>query len=148
MALLRQEAKTLAKSLGRELILCDGAPGIGCPVISSLSGVDLAVAVCEPTPSGLHDLKRLAQLSAHFRVPLAVIVNKADLSPERTSQIEDFCRQDGLALVACLPFSRAVVEAMLHAQAVTEYEQGELSQSLRRAWEVITTMAASRSRAH
>lgn len=144
VALLRQEARALAKNLGRELILCDGAPGIGCPVISSLAGTDLAVGVCEPTPSGLHDLKRLAELAAHFRVPLAVIVNKADLSSDRSREIEDFCRQDGVALVGSLPFSQTVVEAMLEAKAVTEYEESELTRNLGRAWEIIVAMAASR----
>jgi MinD superfamily P-loop ATPase len=147
VALLRQEARALARNLGRELILCDGAPGIGCPVISSLAGTDLAVGVCEPTPSGLHDLMRLAELAAHFRVPLAVIVNKADLSPDRSREIEDFCRQEGVALVASLPFDRAVVEVMLRARTVTECDDGEIGRGLRRAWEIIARMAASRPRA-
>ncbi len=142
VALLRQEAKALAQELGRDLIICDGAPGIGCPVISSLSGVDLAVGVCEPTPSGLHDLQRLAELTTHFRVPLAVIVNKYDLSAERTREIEEFCDRSGLSLVARLPFSPAVVQAMLVGQAITEYQDNGVAQGLRQAWDEIIRLAA------
>lgn len=144
VALLRQQAKELAKTRGQALIICDGAPGIGCPVISSLSGVDLAVAVCEPTPSGLHDLERVAQLCEHFRVPVAVIINKHDLSPDRTREIEDLCRLRRMPLVAQLPFDEAVVKAMLVGQTVTEYDHGPISQGLTQAWQAIQALTRDR----
>ena len=88
---LKQQARELAKARGADLVLCDGAPGIGCPVISSLSGAHLAVAVTEPTPSGRHDLERVAALCRHFRTDFAVIINKYDLNPDETARIEGFC---------------------------------------------------------
>ena len=87
VALLRQKARELAAQTGRALILSDGSPGIGCPVISSLTGTDAAVLVTEPTPSGLHDLQRVADLCRHFTIPIGVIVNKADLNPEATEAV-------------------------------------------------------------
>ena len=93
---LKQQAKKLAKDRGADLVLCDGAPGIGCPVISSLSGAHLAVAVTEPTPSGRHDLERVAELCQHFQTAFAVIINKYDLNPEETARIEAFCHNRGV----------------------------------------------------
>ena len=87
----------MPKTAAADLVLCDGAPGIGCPVISSLSGAHLAVAVTEPTPSGRHDLERVAELCQHFQTALAVIINKYDLNPEETARIEAFCRDRELA---------------------------------------------------
>jgi len=111
VSLLRREARSLAESQGKELILSDGSPGIGCPVISSLTGAKLAVAVTEPTPSGAHDLVRVAELSAHFRVPLAVIVNKHDLNPDQTSAIERYCADKGHVLAGRVPFHPDVTAA-------------------------------------
>jgi MinD superfamily P-loop ATPase len=100
---LKQQARELAKARGASLILCDGAPGIGCPVISSLSGAHLAVAVTEPTPSGRHDLERVADLCRHFQVPLAVIINKYDLNQDENFRIETLCRDGDYPVVAHLP---------------------------------------------
>jgi MinD superfamily P-loop ATPase len=143
VTLLRQKARAKAEAGGQELILCDGAPGIGCPVISSLSGTDLAVVVTEPTPSGRHDLVRVADLCDHFRIPVAVIVNKYDLNPDQTRDIEGFCAQRGYRLLAELPFDRAVIEAMLRRQVVTEYSANGLAEKIRRAWSEIQTLADS-----
>ena len=96
MVLKQQARRNLPKTAAADLVLCDGAPGIGCPVISSLSGAHLAVAVTEPTPSGRHDLERVAELCRHFQTAFAVIINKYDLNPEETARIEAFCRQGEL----------------------------------------------------
>ncbi len=141
VALLRQQAKALAQSQGRDLIICDGTPGIGCPVISSLSGVDLAVAVTEPTPSGRHDLERVVELCGHFRVPAAVIINKHDLNYAQSDLIEGYCAQMALPLMAKLPHDPMVVQAMLAGQVVTEYSQRGLSDLIRGAWQAIETLA-------
>ena len=85
VTLLKQQARELAKRQGLDLVICDGSPGVGCPVISSLSGASLAVAVVEPTPSGRHDFERVAALCDHFRIPVAVLINKADLNHEDTT---------------------------------------------------------------
>jgi MinD superfamily P-loop ATPase len=140
VALLRQQAKELAKSQGRDLILCDGTPGIGCPVISSLSGVDLAVLVTEPTPSGRHDMERVLELCGHFRVQAAVVINKHDLNEGQSGLIERYCAQMALPLLAKLPHDPVVTQAMLAAQVVTEYSQYGFSDLIRGAWQAIETL--------
>ena len=134
---LKKEARKLAGEMGRDLILCDGSPGIGCPVISSLSQANLAVIVTEPTPSGLHDLERVAALCEHFRIRVAVIVNKHDLNPDHTAAIEELCRAKGYALAGRLPHDTVVTEAMVARKAVTELEDEDFGRRVRDAWTVI-----------
>jgi MinD superfamily P-loop ATPase len=141
---LKQQARELAKSLGADLVLCDGAPGIGCPVISSLSGANLAVAVTEPTPSGRHDLERVADLCKHFRIAFAVIINKEDLNPEETSRIEAFCRENGYPVLARLPHDPLVTKAMVQGLVVTETPEGDFSRELRKAWVRIEELLTSK----
>jgi MinD superfamily P-loop ATPase len=138
---LKQQARELAKAEGHELILCDGAPGIGCPVISSLAGTDLTVAVTEPTPTGRHDLARVSELCEYFRVPVAVIVNKHDLNPEETERIETLCRERGHELIARLPHDSLVTEAMVRRKVVTEIPDAPISAALSEAWERIERLA-------
>jgi MinD superfamily P-loop ATPase len=141
VALLRQQAKNLAQEHGVQLILSDGPPGIGCPVISSLSGVHLAVVVTEPTPSGLHDMARVTDLCDYFQVPVAVIVNKCDLNPEIAEQIETQCLQKGYMVVARLPHDPAFVHAMVRGQAITEFSSGDTVRQIKIAWESILALA-------
>lgn len=143
VALLRQEAKALAKDQAAPLILADGPPGIGCPVISALSGTDLAVIVTEPTPSGVHDLRRVVELCGHFRVPAAVIINKSDLNPEQARQIHTDCQAFGLSVVAELPHDPAMVHAMVRGAAITELEESPMSRRLRACWEQILSSASN-----
>ncbi len=138
---LKQKARELAKSFGRNLILCDGAPGIGCPVISSLSGTNLAVAVTEPTPSGRHDLERVADLCGHFQVTFAVIINKYDLNFEEVDKIEAFCRSRGYPVIARLPHDPVVTEAMVQGLVVTELPRTNFSMEVRRTWARIAELA-------
>lgn len=141
VALLREKAREVADRSGRTLILSDGSPGIGCPVISSLTGADAAVLVTEPTPSGIHDLQRVADLCRHFRIPAGVIVNKADLNPANTEAVRRWCEAAKSDFLDALPYDDAVTEAMVQRQAVTEYTAGGIAASVRRAWERILTMA-------
>lgn len=134
---LKKEARKLAGEMGRDLIMCDGSPGIGCPVISSLSQANLAVVVTEPTPSGLHDLERVAALCEHFRIRVAVIVNKHDLNPDHTAAIEELCRARGYTLAGRLPHDTVVTEAMVARKAVTELEDEDFGRRVRDAWTVI-----------
>ncbi|MEW6265256.1 MAG: ATP-binding protein [Thermodesulfobacteriota bacterium] len=134
VALLRRTAKETAQAEGKELILSDGAPGIGCPVISSLTGASLAVVVTEPTPSGRHDLERVLDLCRHFHIPAGVIVNKHDLNPANTKEIEAFCRERGLSVLARLPHDPAMTQAMVRGRVITEFTQGGLADLVRRAW--------------
>jgi MinD superfamily P-loop ATPase len=138
---LKQQARKLAKARGARLVLCDGAPGIGCPVISSLSGAHLAVAVTEPTPSGRHDLERVAELCQHFQVPLAVIINKYDLNLDETYRIEAFCQESDYPLVAHLPHDPVVTRAMIQGFVVTEMVGTNFGNMLERAWARIEVLA-------
>jgi len=142
VALLRQQARELGQAQGLELILSDGPPGIGCPVISSLSGADLAVVVTEPTPSGRHDLERVVDLCRHFKVKTGVIVNKHDLNPEQSASIQDYCAGQGLELLALLPYDPVVTEAMVQGKVITEYSRDGMAKELARAWERIAGAAS------
>jgi len=146
VALLRQKARELASQTGRALILSDGSPGIGCPVISSLTGTDFAVLVTEPTPSGLHDLQRVADLCRHFTIPIGVIVNKADLNPETTQAVQRWCTAENADFLGALPYDPAVTEAMIRRQAVTEFSDNGLSAPIRTVWaRIIERMQRTRS---
>ncbi|MBU4277025.1 MAG: ATP-binding protein [Proteobacteria bacterium] len=147
VALLRQHARELSQEHGYELILSDGPPGIGCPVISSMSGTDLAVVVTEPTPSGRHDLERVLELCRHFKVPAGVIINKCDLNLDQSQAIADYCAREGLELLAQLPFDPAMVRAMVQGQVINEYQQNGLAEDLAQAWEKILKMAAHKKAA-
>jgi MinD superfamily P-loop ATPase len=138
---LKQQARELAKERGAELILSDGAPGIGCPVISSLSGTHLAVAVTEPTPSGRHDLERVAGLCGHFQTAFAVIINKCDLNPDEAVRIEDFCRDRSYPVLARMPHDPIVTRAMIQGLVVTELPETDFSRALRQSWTRILELA-------
>jgi MinD superfamily P-loop ATPase len=147
VALLRGKARELAGQTGRSLILSDGAPGIGCPVISSLSGTDFAVLVTEPTPSGLHDLERVADLCRHFKIATGVIVNKADLNAANTEGIQRWCGEVRTEFLAALPYDPAVTEAMVLRQAVTEFRSDGLAAEIRRVWRRIEDSANRKAQA-
>ena len=148
VASLRREAKELAEKENRSLILSDGPPGIGCPVISSLSGAGVAVIVTEPTPSGLHDLQRVSELCRHFGVTAGVIINKFDLNESLSSRIEEQCREDGIRFIARLPHDPEVVKALVNRQAVTEVPGISLGDSIRTAWEKSLAMAKEKETAN
>ena len=118
VGLLKMEARKRAREQKRDILLCDGSPGVGCPVIASLSGADVAVCVVEPTPSGRHAFARVAALCRHFRVPMAVIINKADLNPAEAEAIEALCAENGHTLLGRLPFHPVVTQAMVRRQAL------------------------------
>ena len=145
VALLRQKAKEMAVARNTWLVLSDGPPGIGCPVISALSGVDLAVIVTEPTPSGRHDLERIASLCGHFKVPVAVIINKSDVSDKITRQIEAACDADDYRVVAKLQHDPVFVHAMVDSRAVTEYSDSHPARQIRQAWDNIQSLLISSS---
>jgi MinD superfamily P-loop ATPase len=116
------------------MIIVDGPPGIGCPVISAASGADLALIVTEPTAAGVHDLERVLQTTEHFGLPALVCINKADLYPEATAAIEVFCRERGIDIVGHIPFDTAVTYAMVQGLPVTAYTDGPVPMALRQMW--------------
>jgi len=109
---VRMEAQLIAHEAGLQLIIVDGSPGTGCPVIASLSGADLALIVTEPSLSGLHDLERILQVAEHFGIPTLVCINKSDIVPELAARIRERCGELGIEVVAEIPFSGEIVEAL------------------------------------
>lgn len=149
VTVLRQKAREIVKREERRLVLSDGPPGIGCPVISSLSGIDLAVIVTEPTPSGRHDLERIADLCDHFNLPAGVIINKHDLNPDEAAAIERFCKTCGLQSLGGIPYSTKIIEALVRRQTITEYAEGAyaVSQEIRNLWQRVLAWANMRAAA-
>lgn len=136
VALVRENAKKVAEERGLNLILIDGAPGIGCPVIASVTGIDLGILVTEPTMSGLHDMERAMRLLDHFKVPALVCINKYDLNREKAEEIAEFCKDRGVEVVARIPFDRAVTDAMVVGKTIIEYSaENSVSREMRRMWE-------------
>jgi MinD superfamily P-loop ATPase len=129
-----------ASGRGQGLLIVDGPPGIGCPVISASAGADLALLVTEPTVSGVHDLERILGTVNHFQVPSLVLINKADVNPAHTTSIEAYCRAHGIALAGRLPYDDVVTEAMIQGQPVTAYQpDGSISIALRAVWARVRT---------
>ncbi|WP_071516400.1 ATP-binding protein [Geitlerinema sp. PCC 9228] len=137
VTLVRQKAKTIATEQNYPLIVTDGSPGIGCPVMASLTGADFALVVTEPTPSGLHDLQRLVQLLQRFQMPGMVYVNKFDLNLELTEKIETYARAQGLSVVGRMPYTPAVTAAQTEGLSVVEFDSGEAAASMRNIWQQV-----------
>ncbi|MGQ9636081.1 MAG: ATP-binding protein [Bryobacteraceae bacterium] len=131
---VRSNAKRIAEEQGLNLVLIDGSPGIGCPVIASITGTDLVLVVTEPTLSGLHDLERVADLTRHFDIPALVCVNKWDLNPEVTGQIEARAVQHGLGLAGRVRYDRAVTEAQIQKKSVVEHQKNGCAADIRDVW--------------
>lgn len=130
---VRNRAGGLARELGMAQIIGDGPPGIGCPVIASVSGADLALIVTEPTVSGVHDLERVLRLTAHFRVPSVVVVNKADLNEEQTQRIACLADEHGARVIARIPFDPQVNRALQAGKTVVE-GQGPAADAMRQVY--------------
>lgn len=138
VSLIRQEAKELAEQEKKDLIITDGPPGVGCPVIASLGGVTAVVIIAEPTVSGLHDMKRVVELAAHFKVPGMVCVNKFDLNIEKTIEIETFATEKNIRILGRIPFDVSFTKSMIQGQNIIEYgENPELCQTISDIWEII-----------
>lgn len=115
---VRREARSITETLGSSLIICDGPPGIGCPVISSMSGVDLALIVTEPTVAGVHDMERLYALADGFNIEVVVCINKYDLDYVTSAKIEEYCLERGIDVVGKIPFDEEVVKALVNAEPI------------------------------
>jgi MinD superfamily P-loop ATPase len=138
VAVVRQQAKTIAEDEGKDLILSDGPPGIGCPVISSLSGASLALLVAEPTLSGMHDLDRIIDVCSHFGVQTLVCINKYDLNLENTRQIENHCLSCGIEIAGKMPFDNAVIESIVRGVPVVKHSDGPVSREITRMWRTLS----------
>jgi MinD superfamily P-loop ATPase len=134
---VRQKARAIAKEEGSDYILSDGPPGIGCPVISSLSGASLALIVSEPSLSAIHDLERVLAVCRHFGVKALVCINKYDLHEGNSRHIEDYCRQAGIDVGAKIPFDTMVSDAIAQGVPVVEFDDGVVSQQMEELWKVV-----------
>ena len=138
VTLVKQQARLLALDEGQAAVLVDGPPGIGCPVISAISGADLALIVAEPTAAGIHDMERVLEMAAHFRVPALVCINKTDVYPQGADQIESYCREAGIEVTGRIPFDRSVTDAMVRGEPVTAYSPSSpAALALAAAWKIV-----------
>jgi MinD superfamily P-loop ATPase len=136
--MVREKAKQIAKENGLGTIILDGPPGIGCPVISTITGVDKVVIVTEPTISGLHDMQRTMGVVQKFNLPVYVIINKYDLNSSMSEKIEEWCKQNGIVIAGKLAFDRRMTEAMVHAKSITEFNPDlDISKKIKIIWKKI-----------
>jgi len=143
VAVVRQQAKLIAKEQKLDYIISDGPPGIGCPVISSLSGANLALLVTEPTLSGIHDLERVLGVCHHFAIPAIVCINKYDLNEENTRQIQSYCLSQGIEIVARIPFDNVVTEALVQGLPVVKYSRNRVGHEIEKLWQTIASAAGT-----
>jgi MinD superfamily P-loop ATPase len=139
VAVVRRKAREIALSRNLDYIISDGPPGIGCPVISAISGIDLALLVTEPTLSGIHDLQRVLEVCRHFNVPARVCINKYDINPANTAKLEDFCRDQNVGVAARLPYDDSVTQAMTRGLSLPEYSQGTLVREIEALWQALSS---------
>ena len=143
VTLVRQQAKQLAEARGLDLILTDGPPGVGCPVIASVGGATSVVIVAEPTVSGIHDMARAIELCRFFKVPVMVCINKFDLNPDNSATIEQMARDQGVPVVGRVPFDAAFTRAMVQGKTLLEYDgNGAAGNHLRQVWAAIMQTSA------
>ncbi|MFO7713734.1 P-loop NTPase [Desulfosarcina sp.] len=138
VTLVRQQARQLAQEKDIDLIITDGPPGVGCPVIASVGGATSVLIVAEPTVSGIHDMARAIELCRHFKVPVMVCINKYDLNPDNSATIERMASEGGLPVVGCIPFDPAFTRAMVQGKTLLEYDaNGSAGEHLRKVWAAI-----------
>jgi len=131
---IRNQARLTAKRTNAELIIADGSPGIGCPVIASISGADTVLIVIEPTLSGIHDFKRVLELTRHFKIPACVCINKFDVNEELTKETENFCEKNNIEIVGKIPYNKVFTDAMIKKLTIVECSDGFISKEIKNMW--------------
>ncbi len=140
VSLVRQRAREIAEAGNLDTVIIDGSPGIGCPVIASITGAALVVVVTEPTLSGRHDLKRVIELAVHFKTPTMVIINKADLNQDMAEAIIKMCQEFGVTYAGSIPYDPAVTQAQLGKISTVEYDdQGPAARAIKKVWGAVMT---------
>ncbi|MFP4655740.1 MAG: 4Fe-4S binding protein [Methanohalobium sp.] len=132
---VRNKSRELAEEYDCDLVLIDGPPGTGCPVIASITGVDMVLVVTEPSTSGIHDLKRILEVAKYFDTPALVCINKYDINGDNTRIIEDYCRENGVEIAGKIPYDNTPVKAMIQEKTVIEYSDNEISKTINDIWE-------------
>jgi len=138
VTVIRKEAKKIAQDQKKDFLIVDGSPGIGCPVIASITGADLVLVVTEPTLSGKHDLDRVSKLTANFGIKTLVCVNKADINPQITGQIGAEAGQRGLKVIGKIPYDEAFTKAQIIKASVVEYTGGAITEQIKALWRQVT----------
>jgi len=144
VSLIRKEAKRIATEQNKNLIIVDGSPGIGCPVIASITGADLVLVVTEPTLSGQHDLDRVLELTGHFGIPTAVCVNKYDINPKITEVIEKRASEKNVRAIGKIAYDVAVTKAQIAAKTIVEYSSNGLKNQIVSLWDSVLKMLDAR----
>jgi len=124
----------LKEAPGEGLVIIDGSPGIGCPVIASISGVDMVLIVAEPTISGMHDMKRIIETTKHFGVNCAVCINKFDVNMDNTKEIESYCNDLEIPVIGKIPFDDTVVKAVNQNQSIACYPDSPAGKAVASIW--------------
>jgi MinD superfamily P-loop ATPase len=137
VTVVRNNAKILAEEKKKDMVIIDGPPGIGCPVIASITGVDMVLIVTEPTLSAIHDLERILDVANHFDIPALVCINKYDVNKNNTKKIENFCKMNTIDVVGKIPYDTVVTEAMVHEKSVIEFSENDLADSIICMWDKI-----------
>jgi MinD superfamily P-loop ATPase len=138
VSLIRKEAKRIAEKQGKGLIIVDGSPGIGCPVIASITGADGVLIITEPTLSGMHDLGRVADLAAGFNIPVLVAINKFDINEGIVKQIEEEAHKRNIKVVGKIRYHKAVTKAQIMKCSVVEYTGGAVTEDIKALWRNVT----------
>jgi MinD superfamily P-loop ATPase len=134
VSVVRQNATKVAQKENCAYVIIDGPPGIGCPVIASLSGVDLALVVTEPTLSGIHDMERVIGLARHFNVKAACVVNKYDINQVNTKNIFDWCKANDVSVLGKILYDNSVPESIAHGMPIVEYTDNAVTEAIREIW--------------
>ncbi len=137
VALIKTNAEQIASERRLDLVIVDGSPGIGCPVISSITGADLVLIITEPTLSGQHDLARVSDLTEHFNIPAVVCVNKWDINPDVSGSIQEWCEKRELEMVGKVEYDRSVTEAQIVGKSIIEFGNGRVTSEIKQMWEKI-----------
>jgi len=138
VSLIRKEAKKISEERKKDLIIVDGSPGIGCPVIASITGADLVLIITEPTLSGKHDLDRIVDLAAGFQIPAFVAISKFDLNADITSQIEKDVRERNISAIGKIRYDNAFTKAQIMKCSVVEYTGGAVTEDIKALWRNVT----------
>jgi len=141
---VRNRAREIAEEQGRAVVLVDGPPGVGCPVIASVTGASAVLVVTEPTLSGEHDLGRVLELTHHFGIPAAVCVNKWDINPRMAAQIEGTAARAGASVAGRIPYDRAFTDALVQGRTLVEHERDGAACAVRSVWDFVKNATLKR----
>ncbi|MBL0731834.1 MAG: ATP-binding protein [Desulfosarcina sp.] len=142
VSMLRREAKEIAEQNGLETIIIDGPPGIGCPVIASVTGTSAVLIITEPTLSGMHDMKRVGELTAFLNVPAMVCINKYDINPEISDRIKEYANENKIKYIGSVPYDSDVTAAMVAQKSLVDFSDGKGSQAIQKVWKEVESFMA------